>query len=129
MFTLIPQMPLAADNIESSLKSAIGTAGFISQVLSYDEAVGCIFNLGDAGRALELAINKYHKHQVKDVIKQIDEAINDVNICLQSSDVVSRYIADNIVQDITNLQLFIKKIKKEASRLGSKVVGSALSPA
>lgn len=121
IFTFIPKLPLANDDIVSSLQSAIGSISGIKQYLAIEEVMYCEFKLGDAGRNLELAITKYQKGQLKDVIKQIDEALKNIKICQESSD-AQFYIAPSIRQDIANVVLLINKTKKQVSS------GSALSP-
>ncbi|KAK4347211.1 hypothetical protein RND71_033550 [Anisodus tanguticus] len=116
IFTFIPHSPLADDDIESSLRTARGGASFIAQYLGIEEIMFCEFRMEDAGRDLELATEKYHQSQFEDVIKQIDEALNHIKICQESDD--ATYMDSNKLQDIANLVLLIKKIKKQLALLG-----------
>ncbi|KAK4342709.1 hypothetical protein RND71_038525 [Anisodus tanguticus] len=59
IFTFTPQLPLADDDIESSLRVATGSALVISQDLAIEEIMFCEYRMGDAGRDLELAMKKY----------------------------------------------------------------------
>lgn len=120
IFSLIPKLPLANDDIVSSLQSAIDSIGRIKQYLAIDEVIYCEFRFGDAERNLKLAITNYQNGQFKDVIKQIDEALNSIKSCQNTSDAQS-YIDGSVVQAMDGVVLLINKIKKQ-------VLESALSP-
>ncbi|KAK6797425.1 hypothetical protein RDI58_005127 [Solanum bulbocastanum] len=120
IFSFIPKLPLANDDIVSSLQSAIGSIGGIKQYLAIEEVMYCEFRFGDAESNLKLAITNYQNGHFKDVINQIDEALKSIKSCQDTSD-AQGYIARSVAQDMDNVVLLINKIKKQ-------VLGSALSP-
>ncbi|KAK6797424.1 hypothetical protein RDI58_005126 [Solanum bulbocastanum] len=71
IFTLIPHLPLADDNIESSIRTASNNAQGLANEFSGNDMTDCSIFLGSyAARYLESALEKYNDGQSKDIINR-----------------------------------------------------------
>lgn len=122
IFTFIPHISLADHNdLEDSLQSAYDLARMTESDFFVADYQYFSYKIKAAADNLELAIKEVREGLFKDLIKHIDEALNQIKICLKSNP------PD---QDFYYLELLIKNIKKEAlSRLRNQGLGPALTPA
>ncbi|OIT06024.1 hypothetical protein A4A49_28321 [Nicotiana attenuata] len=126
VFTFITEISLGEDDIEKALRLANDIAH--KELFPNDYVECAIHLLYQVSVFVEAATKNYHKGQLKEVINQMNNAINEIDNCAD-------YTLDTPFmfggpEDIAQLEELLKKVKKEAfSKLRSQRLGPALSPA